>query len=126
MVKADLPGLPFATSPTIVTPSASILIADDDEISARFLKRLLTREGHHVSVVHNADEVLAACAVRTPDLVLRDVVPPRGHGFDLCRRLKEQPSTRLVPVVIVTAQSERHDRLKGIQAGADDFLGKPF
>ena len=109
-----------------MTPSASILIADDDEISARFLKRLLTREGHHVSVVHSADEVLAACAVRAPDLVLLDLVAPRGHGFDLCRRLKEQPSTRLVPVVIVTAQSERHDRLKGLQAGADDFLGKPF
>ncbi len=109
-----------------MTPSASILIADDDEISARFLKRLLTREGHHVSVVRSADEVLAACAVRPPDLVLLDLVAPRGHGFDLCRRLKEQPSTRLVPVVIVTAQSERHDRLKGLQAGADDFLGKPF
>ena len=109
-----------------MTTSASILVADDDEISARFLKRLLTREGHHVSVVHSADEVLAACAAHAPDLVLLDLVAPRGHGFDICRRLKEQPSTRLVPVVIVTAQSERHDRLKGIQAGADDFLGKPF
>ena len=79
-----------------------------------------------MSVVHSADEVLAACAAGTPDLVVLDLVAPRGHGFDVCRRLKEQPSTRLVPVVIVTAQSERHDRLKGIQAGADDFLGKPF
>jgi putative two-component system response regulator len=109
-----------------VTASASILVVDDDEISARFLKRLLTREGHHVSVVHSADAVLAACATGTPDLVLLDLVAPRGHGFEVCRRLKEQPSTRLVPVVIVTAQSERHDRLRGIQSGADDFLGKPF
>lgn len=72
------------------------------------------------------DEVLPACVKVTPDLVLLDLVAPRGHGFDVCRRLKEQPSTRLVPVVIVTAESERHDRLKGIEAGADDFLGKPF
>ena len=79
-----------------------------------------------MSVVHSADAVLQACAVAPPDLVLLDLVAPRGHGFDVCRRLKEQASTRLVPVVIVTAQSERHDRLKGIQAGADDFLGKPF
>jgi len=112
--------------PAIVTASASILVVDDDEISARFLKRLLTREGHHVSIVHSADAVLPACAAGTPDLVLLDLVAPRGHGFEICRRLKEQLSTRLVPVVIVTAQSERHDRLQGIQAGADDFLGKPF
>jgi putative two-component system response regulator len=109
-----------------VTAPASILVVDDDEISARFLKRLLTREGHHVSVVHSADAVLQACAAAPPDLVLLDLVAPRGHGFDVCRRLKEQASTRLVPVVIVTSQSERHDRLKGIQVGADDFLGKPF
>ena len=79
-----------------------------------------------MSVVHSADAVLPACAAGTPDLVLLDLVAPRGHGFDVCRRLKEQPSTRLVPVVIVTAQSDRNERLKGIQAGADDFLGKPF
>ena len=105
---------------------ASILVADDDDISARYLKRLLTREGHQVSVVRSVEEVLAACEAGKPDLVLLDLVAPRGHGFELCRRLKEQPLTRLVPVVIVTAQSERHDRLQGIQAGADDFLGKPF
>jgi putative two-component system response regulator len=109
-----------------VAPSASILVADDDDISARFLKRLLTREGHHVSVVCSADEVLAACAAQSPDIVLLDLVAPRGHGFDICRQLKEQPSTRFVPVVIVTSQSQREDRLKGILAGADDFLGKPF
>src|SRR4029077_4713460 len=91
-----------------------------------FLNRLLTREGHHVSVVRSADEVLAACAAQSPDIVLLDFVAPRGHGFDICRRLKEQASTRFVPVVIVTAQSERDDRLKGIMAGADDFLAKPF
>jgi cyclic di-GMP phosphodiesterase len=109
-----------------VTTSASILVADDDDISARFLKRLLTREGHQVSVVCSADEVLAACAAQSPDIVLLDLVAPRGHGFDICRQLKEQPSTRFVPVVIVTSQSQREDRLKGILAGADDFLGKPF
>jgi len=109
-----------------VTPSASILIADDDEISARFLKRLLTREGHHVSVVNSGEEALRACASHPPDLVLIDLVSPTGHGFDFCRRLKEQKSTRFIPVVIVTAQSDRRDRLDGINAGADDFVTKPF
>ena len=105
---------------------ASILIADDDEISARFLKRLLLREGHHASIVTTADEVLAACASNPPDLVVIDLVAPRGHGFDVCRRLKEQPKTRFIPVVIVTSQNDRHDRLAGIDAGADDFVSKPF
>ncbi len=109
-----------------MTPSASILIADDDEISARFLKRLLTREGHHVSVVNSGEEALRACASHPPDLVLIDLVSPTGHGFDFCRRLKEQKLTRFIPIVIVTAESDRRDRLDGINAGADDFVTKPF
>src|SRR5262245_7884512 len=109
-----------------MTSSASILIADDDEISARFLKRLLTREGHHVSIVHSGEDALHACATKPPDLVLLDLVAPTGHGFDVCRRLKEQPATRLIPVVVVTAQSDRRDRLDSINAGADDFVTKPF
>src|SRR2546426_7864742 len=106
--------------------TATILIADDDEISARFLKRLLTREGHHVSVVHSGEEVLHACAFNPPDLVLIDLVAPKGHAFDVCRRLKEQKLTRFIPIVIVTAESDRRDRLDGINAGADDFVAKPF
>jgi cyclic di-GMP phosphodiesterase len=105
---------------------ASILIADDDETSARFLKRLLSREGHHISIVGNGEDVLRTCATNPPDLVLVDLVAPRGHGFDVCRKLKEQISTRLIPVVIVTSQADRQDRLDGINAGADDFVGKPF
>jgi putative two-component system response regulator len=109
-----------------VTVPASILIADDDETSARFLKRLLTREGHHISIVGSGEDVLKTCATNPPDLVLVDLVAPRGHGFDICRKLKEQTSTRLIPVVIVTSQADRQDRLDGINAGADDFVGKPF
>jgi len=109
-----------------MTPSATILIADDDELSARFLKRLLTREGHHVSIVHSGEEALQICATNPPDLVLIDLVAPAGHGFEVCRTLKEQKLTRFVPVVIVTAQNEPGDRLDGINAGADDFVTKPF
>lgn len=109
-----------------MTLPASILIADDDETSARFLKRLLSREGHHISIVGNGEDVLRTCATNPPDLVLVDLVAPRGHGFDVCRKLKEQTSTRLIPVVIVTSQADRQDRLDGINAGADDFVGKPF
>jgi len=110
----------------LMVRNADILIADDDEISVRFLRRLLSREGHTVSVASTVDAALDACAQKTPDLVLVDLVAPRGHGYDLCRRLKEHGATRFVPVVIVTAQTDRRDRLKGIEAGCDDFLVKPF
>lgn len=106
--------------------SAAILVAADDLVSARYLKRLLTREGHHVQLVNSGSEVVAAFAAAPPDLVLLDLIAPGGHGFDVCRKLKEHPSTQLTPVVIVTSQSDRDDRLKGIKAGADDFLTKPF
>jgi putative two-component system response regulator len=106
--------------------NASLLVADDDQTSARFLKRWLTREGHHVAIVETPERVLEICSTDTPDLVLLDLVAPRGHGFDVCRKLKAQSSTRFVPVVIVTAHSDRGSRLRGIEAGCDDFLTKPF
>jgi cyclic di-GMP phosphodiesterase len=106
--------------------SAAILVADDDLISARFLKRLLTREGHHVSVLSSGEAVLRACAATPPDLILLDLVAPAGQAFDVCRQLKAAERTRLIPVVIVTSRSDAQQRLEGINAGCDDFISKPF
>jgi len=105
---------------------ASILIADDDSDSARQLERLLTDDGHHVEVVSSGEAALSACELDPPELVLIDLVAAGGHGFDICRSLKENGVTRLIPVVIVTAQGESGARLRGIEAGADDFVLKPF
>jgi putative two-component system response regulator len=105
--------------------SASILIADDDAVSARFLKRMLTRDGHHVTVVTTAAAALAACAASPPDLVLIDLIA-HGDGFRVCHSLKEHPASRLIPVVIVTSLFDRDERLRAIESGADDFLKKPF
>ena len=105
--------------------SATILVADDDTVSARFLHQLLTREGHHVRIVDNAEAVLSACEADPPDVILIDLVA-RGHAFEVCRKLKGHHSTRLIPVVIVTALSESGERLRGIEAGADDFVLKPI
>src|SRR5689334_12025437 len=104
---------------------ASILIADDDATSARLLKRLLVKDGYHVSVVTTAAGALATCAVTPPDLVVIDLLA-RGDGFRVCRSLKDQPSTRLIPIVIVTSQADHGDRLRAIECGADDFLRHPF
>ena len=105
---------------------ASILIADDDETSARFLKRLLSKEGYDVAVVHSGAEALDACRDVPPDLVLVDLVARGGEGFEVCRKLKQTTSTRFVPVVILTTLDDRDDRLEGIEAGCDDFLTKPI
>jgi putative two-component system response regulator len=107
-------------------PTANILIADDDATSARFLQRLLSREGHHIRIVTSEDAALSACQSDPPDILLIDLVAPRGHGFSVCQRLKEHKSTRLIPVVIVTAQSDAGERLRAIECGADDFVLKPF
>src|ERR1043166_798853 len=109
-----------------MTLPASILVADDDESTARLLKRLLTKEGHRVTIVTTGDAALAACQTSPPDLVVIDLLSPNGRGLDVCRKLKEQPSTRFIPIVITTSQIDREQRLEGIDAGADEFLPKPF
>src|SRR3954471_22467494 len=109
----------------MVVVAARILVAVDDEISARFLRRILSHEGHVPSLVSAVDTALTTCAAQPPDLVVIDLVA-RGEGLALCRQLKEQAATRLIPVVFVTSETEHADRLEAIDAGADDFLTKPF
>jgi putative two-component system response regulator len=105
--------------------SPTILVADDDESSVQQLQSLLVRDGHRVRTVTSGEAALVACATDPPDLVLIDLVA-QGHAFEVCRQLKGREATRFVPVVIVTAQSDRGERLRGIEMGADDFLIKPF
>jgi putative two-component system response regulator len=108
-----------------VSLAATILIIDDDEPSARVLSHFLTGEGYRVRVVVNETEGAELCVADPPDLILLDLVA-RGSGIDLCQRLKTDEATRLIPVVIVTSPLDRSDRLRGIEAGADDFVTKPF
>lgn len=106
--------------------AAHILIADDDGGSGPYLRALLEREGYRVRLVTTAGDALAASAAESFDLVLIDLLASQRTGYEVCRALKENPSTRLTPVVIVTGLSRRSDRLAGIEAGADDFILKPF
>lgn len=103
-----------------------ILVVDDMRGNRDVLRRLLEREGYEVRTSHAGADAIRLVDDLAPDLVLTDVRMPGMDGLELCRRLKSSDDTRLIPVVLLTARAEAEDRLAGIEAGADDFLSKPF
>jgi putative two-component system response regulator len=106
--------------------SERILIVDDESTARAALDLLLRREGFDVRTVSDGASALAECAAFRPDLILLDILMPGIDGFEVCRRIKATPETRLTPVVLITGLSETGDRIQGINAGADDFLSKPI
>src|SRR4051812_46984057 len=106
--------------------SARILVVDDIESNVRLLQAKLSAEYYEVLTASDGPTALAIAGSERPDIVLLDVMMPGMDGFDVCRRLKEDPETRHVPVVLVTALDGRADRVAGLEAGADDFLTKPI
>ena len=106
--------------------SARILVVDDIEANVRLLEAKLTAEYYDVLTAHDGPTALAIAASEKPDIVLLDVMMPGMDGFQVCRRLKDDPETRHVPVVLVTALDGRADRIAGLEAGADEFLTKPI
>ncbi|MDG2522248.1 PleD family two-component system response regulator [Caulobacter segnis] len=106
--------------------SARILVVDDIEANVRLLEAKLTAEYYDVSHAYDGVTALAMAAEQRPDIILLDVMMPGMDGFAVCRRLKDDPATRHIPVVLVTALDGRADRIAGLEAGADDFLTKPI
>lgn len=106
--------------------SARILIVDDVEANVRLLEAKLTLEYFDVLSCHDGLTAIRLAATEQPDLILLDVMMPGLDGFETCRRLKDQHSTSHIPVVLVTALDGRHDRIRGLEAEADDFLTKPL
>jgi len=104
---------------------AHILVADDSEANRELLSDLLKSYGYRVTCVEDGEQALEYLDHQPIDLALLDVVMPRRTGFSVCRALKSNPGTRLVPVVLVTGLSGSKDRIRGIECGADDFLNKP-
>ena len=106
--------------------SARILVVDDIEANVRMLEAKLSAEYYEVLTAYDGPTALAMAAAEQPDIVLLDVMMPGMDGFQVCRRLKDDPETRHVPVVLVTALDGRADRIAGLEAGADEFLTKPI
>src|SRR5437867_2648417 len=103
-----------------------ILVVDDNVNTMSLMQDLLSSHGYDVIAVPDASQAEAEIRRQLPDLIHSDVVMPGKSGYEFCRELKENPSTRLIPFVLITGLSDREDKLHGIEAGADDFLNKPI
>lgn len=103
-----------------------ILVVDDTPANVKLLVDVLTAKGYDVCAAVNGEEALAKVAAESPDLVLLDIMMPGLSGYEVCSRIRENPDTALLPVVLCTSLDPQQERVKGIEAGADDFLSKPI
>ena len=105
--------------------SARVLVVDDIEQNRKLLTDKLKNEYFHVIQAVDGQDAIDRTLAEEPDVILMDVMMPKLNGVEACRQLKMDPRTEHIPIVLVTALNEREDRLRGLGAGADDFLTKP-
>ncbi|MGE3959452.1 MAG: HD domain-containing phosphohydrolase [Vicinamibacterales bacterium] len=106
--------------------STRLLVVDDVPQNRTLLERMLSAEGYTVASAADGSIALSMVESDPPDLIVSDIDMPNLNGLEFCRRVKENPATRLVPFILITGLADRANRIAGIEAGADDFLGKPF
>ena len=103
-----------------------MLVVDDEPNIVLSLEFLMQQAGFEVRVARDGEQALAAMRERTPDLVLLDVMIPRGDGYGVCKAVRSNPAWRDVRIVMLTAKGRDSEREKGIGLGADDYITKPF
>jgi adenylate cyclase len=109
-----------------MTSPDKVLVVDDTPHNVKLLADLLGVKGYAVTTATSGEEALAKVAADQPDIILLDIMMPGLSGYDVCRRLRADPETALLPIVLVTSLDPQGERVKGIEAGADDFLPKPI
>src|SRR5438309_412706 len=105
--------------------SARILVVDDQRPNVEMMAGVLKARGYTVFTAYDGQQALEQVRDVHPDLVVSDILMPNMDGYDLCRRLRGAPATALLPIVLVTSLDAQGERIKGLEAGADDFLSKP-
>ncbi|RMG67773.1 MAG: response regulator [Nitrospirae bacterium] len=102
-----------------------ILIVDDEKTNLKLLSAILAPEGYEIYLAENGFEALEIVKKENPDLILLDIMMPEMDGFEVCRRIKADKTTKTIPVVMVTALTDKKDKVKAADAGADEFISKP-
>lgn len=105
---------------------SKILIVDDQPKNLKLITAILANRGYEFETAENGLDAIEKAKVFSPDLILLDIMMPVMDGYEACKRLKDDPETKNIPVVLVTALADRDSRIKGLSAGADDFLTKPI
>ncbi len=103
-----------------------LLVVDDDVAVAETIQRTLALSGHDVQVAHRGADALQMARQRRPDLVVLDIMMPGMSGIDVCRHMRVNVELRQIPILFLTAKGEIADKIEGFEAGADDYLTKPF
>ncbi len=103
-----------------------ILVVEDEDSLATLLQYNLEKEGYDVAVGTDGEEALLLVDERLPDLIVLDWMLPKISGIEVCRRLRQRPETRNIPIIMLTARGEETDRIRGLDTGADDYVVKPF
>jgi len=104
----------------------NILIVEDEEDIAELLEYILSRQGYAAEAVDTGEKGLLVCRESMPDLMILDLMLPKLSGLDVCRQLKADPDTEQIPIIMLTAKGEEEDIIAGFDAGADDYVTKPF
>ncbi len=105
---------------------ARILVADDNRELTKTLERALSRAGHEVLTAHDGSDALSVMQQNQPDVVVLDIVMPDMNGFEVCRQVRAHPELAQIPILLLTVKQDINDKLKGFNAGADDYVTKPF
>ena len=107
-------------------PGERILVVEDERSIADLVAEALKRQGYRVETAGDGDQALEAAESTLPDLIILDLMLPKLDGWEVCRRLREEDTTRRIPIIMLTARRDEKDVVAGLELGADDYLRKPF